>query len=108
MKFKLGLLLTVGMLSGCMENKLPECDDSKVKNVVMERMSYYSTLGLGREIQVTALEDIQETGYNKELGIRTCSARPVSTRTTNQQNPADYTISWINEEKGTFKIKFGK
>ncbi|MDI1270528.1 MAG: hypothetical protein PSV40_15680 [Polaromonas sp.] len=80
---------------------LPTCNSGKTKDVVEKIINGLPLARAGNTKYVT-LKDVEETGYNKNAGIRGCSATLI---TTAGEDSLVYSVTWQDSDRKGFLVR---
>lgn len=102
MKKRILATVVVGVLtlSGCVST-LPPCDSSEAQDLIQQIINQRSYL-VGSFVDV---QDIEETAFNKDAGVRICSARLITSRLNES---ISYSIKWQNKEENLFYLEINE
>jgi hypothetical protein len=114
------LVGSVFLLSACLENELPLCDDQDTKTVIADvinkalfelQRSPDDKTGLqnlyndfaNKNISFVEAKNIREVGFNEERQMRICKANIILSN--GEDEKIDYRITWDNRKKGIFEVE---
>lgn len=80
---------------------LPGCSSGATTDLV-EQIINGLPVAQARNTKFVKLNDIEETGYNKESGVRACTATLI---TTAGQDGLRYSISWDDKKAKTYVVR---
>lgn len=99
--FLVSTIIATFLLSGCLTQDLPKCDDKDVKSLLSQIINE-SLEENGEEAKFISSNNIREKGFNKENKIRVCSADIMYSDATKES--AVYNIKWKNEKKSIYEV----
>lgn len=73
----LALPLSVFLLTGCLDPKLPKCDSKEATSLLIQTANR-SLAALGSSDKVVSLKNVKEITFNKDLEIRVCKTDIIS------------------------------
>lgn len=82
-------------------SSLPGCNSGKTKDVV-ERIINDLPLARAGNTKYVTLKEVEETGHNKNSGVRSCSATLVSTA---GEDSLIYSVSWQDRSAKTYLVQ---
>lgn len=107
-KKEMALRATCGVVGAVMayflifgSSALPTCNSGKTKDVVEKIINGLPLARAGNTKYVT-LKDVEETGYNKNAGIRGCSATLI---TTAGEDSLVYSVTWQDRDRKGFLVR---
>ena len=80
---------------------LPGCNSGKTKDLV-EQIINGLPMARATNTKYVTLKDIEETGHNKEAGVRGCSATLI---TTAGEDSLRYSVAWEDRNAKTFVVR---
>lgn len=80
---------------------LPSCSSTDSKTLVGQIIND-SPIAKMSGAKFVSLKNISEQGYNKDAGVRSCTATLV---TTAGEDNIQYSVNWQNKAKGTFEVQ---
>lgn len=99
--FLVSTLMAAFLLSGCLTEDLPKCDDKDVKSL-LSKIINKSLKEADEEAKFISSKNIIEKGLNKESKIRVCSSDIMYSDATEES--IIYNIKWINEKKSIYEV----
>lgn len=103
----LALPLSVLLLTGCLEPKLPKCDSKEAKSLLIEAANR-SLNSLGSSEKVVSLKNVKQITFNEELNIRVCKTDFISSNANTGW--FSYKVYWSGKqskyERMTSKAEF--
>jgi hypothetical protein len=92
-------------LTGAKQQGLPGCDDTEVTQIAKQIISDEVGRKLAStkvKLEIKALTNIVDQGYDKSAGIRVCKGSLLSSVGTNSLL---YTVKWKDQSKGLFYVE---
>ncbi|MDC2826450.1 hypothetical protein [Rodentibacter pneumotropicus] len=99
--FLVSTLIATFLLSGCLTQDLPKCDEKDVKSLLSQIINELLE-EKGEEAKFISSKNIIEKGLNKENKIRVCSADIMLSNAL--EETIIYNIKWQNEKKGMYEV----
>ncbi|OOF84209.1 hypothetical protein [Rodentibacter ratti] len=99
--FLVSTVIATFLLSGCLTQDLPKCDEKDVKSLLTQIINE-SLEENGEEAKFISSKNIIEKGLNKESKIRVCSADIMYSDAT--EETLIYNIRWQNEKKSIYEV----
>lgn len=90
------------LLTGCLGNDLPKCDDKDTKSTLADIITK-SIKADGDDYKYIDAKDIKEIGFNKDKEIRVCEANVLYS--DGETENITYNIYWSSKKKEIFYVE---